>query len=78
MWCLGAHEGMPDNFPSFRRQVAMRGQDTPLVIDNFHYGESYGRNSTRPWMQKHLILRLDGRVEDRIVDDEAVGASWRL
>jgi prepilin-type N-terminal cleavage/methylation domain-containing protein len=78
MWPAGAHEGMPNDFPSFRRQVERRGNDSPVVIDTFHQGAGYGENSTRPWLHKYLILRLDGRVEDRIIDDEAVGASWKL
>ncbi len=78
MWCPGAPEGTPDGFPSFRRQVERRGSDTPVVVDSFHRGAAYGEGSTRPWMQKYIILRLDGQIQNRIVDREAVGASWKL
>lgn len=77
MWCAGAHERMPDDFPSFRRQVESRGNDTPVVVDSFHQGANYGDYSTRPWLHKYIILRLDGRVEPRLIDDEVGGASWQ-
>jgi competence protein ComGC len=78
MWCPYAPEGLYNGFPSFTTQVERRGEDTPVVVDLFHRGATYGEYSTRPWLGKYIILRLDGRVEDRLVDREAVGASWKL
>jgi hypothetical protein len=75
MWCLGAGDDMPNGFPSFSQQVARRGNDTPLVMDSFHQGDTYGRNSKTPWLRKYIILRLDGRVDSRIAEDS--GASWQ-
>jgi prepilin-type N-terminal cleavage/methylation domain-containing protein len=75
-WSAGTPEGMYNDFPSFKSQVDRRGNDTPVVIDPFHQGAGYGENSTRPWLHKYIILRLDGRVEDRLIDDEAL-ASWQ-
>jgi len=78
MWCLGAEDGLTrDGFPGFARQVSLRGSDTPLVIDAFHWGADYGRNSPQPWLRKVMVLRLDGRVDARIRDDSQVRASWQ-
>jgi type II secretory pathway pseudopilin PulG len=77
MWCPGAVDGEThDGVPSFARQVSLRGSDTPVVIDAFHWGADYGRNSNQPWLRKIMVLRLDGRVDSRIRDDSEVRASW--